>query len=1013
MKKGLIPTILLCLCLFQIGMLPAPAESSCPFLVTGGEEGTDYTYSDSELKIHTTSPLTISMDSSAEVADNKIRVSTENGPADITLFNVQTNVDDWYNIHIMGGNPCILRLKGNNQLTNTTNSAGACIRLYDVGTSLTITSNEQGTLSLSHTGTNGAILANNNNDLTIQGNAEVDITSKNSSGIANCGLTTINENAVVKIASEATDHSAIISGNSTGHGITIDGNAEVTITSGKYGLNNNGKAPTTIGGNAVVKVSGVNYGFNSPYSPITVSGNSNITVSADKFGLYTRDSICIKDNSLVEITISASNRTYGISCTNGFTAQDSAKVTVKGVGAYGLYVSSGSPNPALIQDQAVVELTAENAISGSGFTVSPTSNKFYEVISGEAKDTTTSQYYGEKTDNLKVRAGYFCAQPSDHGYQPILSLSASPKGNLSYGTSVTLTATISGAAASEGNSIKFYDGNSFLGTSVTGEDGTAEWRLTAPDTAFHQFKAVLEASTNHSQAESNTIDVTVVAAVPTIIFCTQNQQGSGENHSVDLVATVTGADGGEIPTGSIEFWNGTTMLGVSSLVDGTTTFTWRQIPIGTHSLKAVYRGSSNYTAAESSVSYNLDKDAQAPLTVGLVSPVTYGDAPFTLTVTGGSGNGAITYTVTGNSIVYDQAVNQFTIVNAGESTITVTKAADEHYNEISTTVKITVSQAIPTISVQPEASRVRRGHLLSTSTLSNGMVTGLDGITVLEGKWDWENDRPMGETGVFEEAAIFTPVDSNYAPIKAETISVTVYRPSSGSSTPSYRPTIEDSGHGTVTVSPSYAEQGEEVTITPKPDTGYQMDEILVTDQNGKKLELKDNGDGTCTFVQPKGKVTIETTFTEAACDGGKDCPSTAYRDVPVSAWYHEAVDYAIENELMKGYSTSAFGPNDTLTRAMMVQILWNLEGQPVVNYAMQYTDVDTDAWYAEAVRWASSEQIVMGYSEAQFGPEDSITREQMAAVLYRYAQYQDYDTPRVVWQSGNTATMTASPPGR
>lgn len=227
------------------------------------------------------------------------------------------------------------------------------------------------------------------------------------------------------------------------------------------------------------------------------------------------------------------------------------------------------------------------------------------------------------------------------------------------------------------------------------------------------------------------------------------------------------------------------------------------------------------------------------------------------------------------------------------------------------------------------------------------------------------------------------------------TLEYTIRRSSGGSGTPSYRPTIEDTGHGTVTVSPSYAEQGEEVTITPKPDKGYRLDELLVTDQSGKQLELEDNGDGTYTFVQPKGKVAIEATFTEAVCDGGKGCPSTAYRDVPVSAWYHAAVDYAIENELMKGYSTSAFGPNDTLTRAMMVQILWNLEGQPVVNYAMQYTDVDTDAWYAEAVRWASAEQIVTGYSEAQFGPEDSITREQMAAVLYRYAQYQDYDTPQ------------------
>lgn len=221
----------------------------------------------------------------------------------------------------------------------------------------------------------------------------------------------------------------------------------------------------------------------------------------------------------------------------------------------------------------------------------------------------------------------------------------------------------------------------------------------------------------------------------------------------------------------------------------------------------------------------------------------------------------------------------------------------------------------------------------------------------------------------------------------------TIKSSSGGSGTPSYPPVIEDTAHGSVSVNPKTPEQGDEVTITPKPDAGYSVEQMLVKDQNGKELDVERHQDGTYTFLQPKGKVTIEATFTESASGREDNCPSAAFADVNAAAWYHEAVDYAIVNGLMDGYSAAAFGPDDTLTRAMMVQILWNLEERPVVNYAMSYADVDADAWYAEAVRWASSERIVTGYSETAFGPADPITREQAALILYRYAQSQNYDT--------------------
>ena len=124
------------------------------------------------------------------------------------------------------------------------------------------------------------------------------------------------------------------------------------------------------------------------------------------------------------------------------------------------------------------------------------------------------------------------------------------------------------------------------------------------------------------------------------------------------------------------------------------------------------------------------------------------------------------------------------------------------------------------------------------------------------------------------------------------------------------------------------------------------------------------------------------------SCDGVTNCLSKAFSDLDTSLWYHEATDYVLENGLMNGVGNNLFDPNGTTSRAMIVTILWRLEGEPVVNYLMQFEDVAAETWYTEAVRWAASEGIVEGYSNTSFGPNDPITREQLATILYRYEQY-------------------------
>ncbi len=202
---------------------------------------------------------------------------------------------------------------------------------------------------------------------------------------------------------------------------------------------------------------------------------------------------------------------------------------------------------------------------------------------------------------------------------------------------------------------------------------------------------------------------------------------------------------------------------------------------------------------------------------------------------------------------------------------------------------------------------------------------------------------------------------------------------------------------GSLTVSPKWAVKGDTVTITVKPDEGYELEKLTVTDSKGNELALTDAGGGKYTFTMPGANVKIEVSFRKAvpiweSCTGGAECPAHLFTDVNTSAWYHEAVDYVLVNGLMSGYGNGLFGPEDNLSRAQLCQIIYNLEGQPAATGGSAFTDVADGAWYFDAVTWAAENGIVGGYGGGLFGPEDNITREQLAAILYRYAQVKGYD---------------------
>ena len=204
---------------------------------------------------------------------------------------------------------------------------------------------------------------------------------------------------------------------------------------------------------------------------------------------------------------------------------------------------------------------------------------------------------------------------------------------------------------------------------------------------------------------------------------------------------------------------------------------------------------------------------------------------------------------------------------------------------------------------------------------------------------------------------------------------------SSGSS--SYDPTYSVSTpskteNGSVTVSPKSASKGDTVTITVKPDSGYVLETLTVTDKNGDELKLTDKGNGKYTFTMPGSKVEVKATFME------DNSVLNFFYDVPNGAYFYEAVKWAVDKGITNGLSDTMFGPYESCTRAQIVTFLWRATGSPEPKTASSFTDVPANAYYAKAVAWAVENGITNGMTATMFAPDATCTRGQSVTFLYR-----------------------------
>ena len=308
---------------------------------------------------------------------------------------------------------------------------------------------------------------------------------------------------------------------------------------------------------------------------------------------------------------------------------------------------------------------------------------------------------------------------------------------------------------------------------------------------------------------------------------------------------------------------------------------------------------------------------------------------------------------------------------AGTYTVTAVYEDDAHIGTQNAT--LTVSKATPTGA--PTCTKITTsGKTLADAPLAIGTIAPAGGTLA----WDMAATTVVAANTAY--GWTYTPADTaNY---KALTGSLTPYAVSSGggggggSYTPSYTVSVDKTVNGTITVSPKSASKGDTVTITVKPDKGYELDTLKVLDKNGDKVKLTEKN-GKYTFTMPAGKVTVKGSFVEEA-------PEQIFTDVPVDAYCYEAVKWAAEKGITGGVGNGLFAPNQPCTRAQIVTFLWRAAGSPEPKTLSGFSDVPADSYYAKAVAWAVENGITGGTGDGKFSPDATCTRAQAVTFLYR-----------------------------
>ena len=345
----------------------------------------------------------------------------------------------------------------------------------------------------------------------------------------------------------------------------------------------------------------------------------------------------------------------------------------------------------------------------------------------------------------------------------------------------------------------------------------------------------------------------------------------------------------------------------------------------------------------------------------------------------------------------DYTVSDNVQTNANEDGYIVTLSLADKDNTVwdngfaqDITHRFVIRKAEPRVMSLPDVSKVTKGKTLSTVAFKNGEMLGVDGMAI-PGSYEWiQPDKVMDTKGVYSESARFVPDDSvNYNSVEfLADVEVRTGGGAAGNSTITYYEVVFETNGADVIEKQSVRryEKAKEPANPTKEGfyfAGWFADKEL-TKAYDFDTEVVKHITLYAKWTEGKEPVSSEP------CDGtdADNCPSLDFSDLDTSKWYHHNVDYVIEKGMMNGMGDGVFAPGGNLSRAMLVTILWRLEGEPAVTEGTEFTDVSELNWYSKAVAWASANGIVNGMGDGTFAPNNDITREQLAAIIYRYEQY-------------------------
>ena len=382
----------------------------------------------------------------------------------------------------------------------------------------------------------------------------------------------------------------------------------------------------------------------------------------------------------------------------------------------------------------------------------------------------------------------------------------------------------------------------------------------------------------------------------------------------------------------------------------------------------------NSTRTSNSVSVTINK-ADGTASVRLES-WTYGETakePVPASATNGTDHVTYQYKVEdANDSTYSNEVP----TAAGSYTVKATFPAAENYREATATTNFTIAQAAPTVSITAEPASLVGGGTVKLTVTTNApkkVIPTCEGVTVTKTGDGTFSALLPNETKTYTFTATYAGDNNHASAEKTCTVSVTAYYVPGA---PTYPATAPAAPNGTVTVSPANASKGTNVTVTVKPNEGYELGSLAVKDASGNLLPLADLGNGKYSFVMPDGKVSVEAEFVKTV--------ATSFADVPANAYFADAVKWAVDKGITNGLSDTMFGPYESCTRAQIVTFLWRAAGSPEPKTASSFTDVPVSTYYAKAVAWAVENGITNGMTETTFAPDATCTRGQSVTFLYR-----------------------------